>query len=83
MRKFVEGIFSLSALLTKLNQEVTKFHRTATNEWCSQELKYRLTSTLILTLPERLKGYTMYCASFKHSTDLYFCSTRKGNCLYF
>ncbi|XP_070036669.1 uncharacterized protein [Nicotiana tomentosiformis] len=51
-RRFVEGFSSLSAPLTKLTQKETKFQWTEACERSFQELKNRLTSAPVLTLPE-------------------------------
>ena len=60
-RRFVEGFSSLSAPLTKLTQKETKFQWTEACERSFQELKNRLTSAPVLTLPEGLEGYAVYC----------------------
>ncbi|XP_070052449.1 uncharacterized protein [Nicotiana tomentosiformis] len=49
------------APLTKLTQKATKFQWTDTYEWSFQALKERLTSTPVLTLPEGIDGYVIYC----------------------
>ncbi|XP_075081750.1 uncharacterized protein LOC142166417 [Nicotiana tabacum] len=51
-RRFVEGFSSLSAPLTKLTQKETKFQWTEACERSFQELKNKLTSAPVLTLPE-------------------------------
>ena len=60
-RRFVEGFSSLSAPLTKLTQKETKFQWTEACERSFQELKNKLTSAPVLTLPEGLEGYAVYC----------------------
>ena len=60
-RKFVEGFSKLAAPLTKLTRKEEKF---VWSEACQQsfdELKRKLTSTPILTLPSGQDGYTVYC----------------------
>ena len=60
-RKFVEGFSKLAAPLTKLIRKEEKF---VWSEACQQsfdELKRKLTSTLVLTLPSEQDGYTVYC----------------------
>ena len=64
-RKFVEGFSKLAAPLTKLTRKEEKF---VWSEACQQsfdELKRKLTSTPILTLPSGQDGYTMYCDASK------------------
>ena len=60
-RKFVEGFSKLAAPLTKLTRKEEKF---VWSEACQQsfdELKRKLTSAPILTLPSGQDGYTVYC----------------------
>ena len=60
-RKFVEGFSKLAAPLTKLTRKEEKF---VWSEACQQsfdELKRKLTSAPVLTLPSGQDGYTMYC----------------------
>ena len=60
-RKFVEGFSKLVAPLTKLTRKEENF---VWSEACQQsfdELKRKLTSTPVLTLPSGQEGYTVYC----------------------
>ena len=60
-RKFFEGFPKLVAPLTKLTRKSEKF---VLSEACQQsfdELKWKLTSALVLTLPSGQDGYTVYC----------------------
>ena len=60
-QKFVEGFSKLVAPLTKLTRKEEKF---VWSEACQQsfdELKRKLTSAPILTLPSGHDGYTVYC----------------------
>ena len=60
-RKFVEGFLKLATPLTKLTRKEENF---VWSEACQQsfdELKRKLTSALVLTLPSRQDGYTVYC----------------------
>ena len=60
-RKFVEGFSKLAAPLTKLTRKEEKF---VWSEACQQsfdELKRKLTSAPVLTLPSGHDGYTVYC----------------------
>ncbi|XP_059292787.1 uncharacterized protein LOC132046237 [Lycium ferocissimum] len=47
--------------LTKLTQKAAKFQWTDACERSFEELKDRLTSAPVLTLPEGLEGYVVYC----------------------
>ncbi|XP_070021989.1 uncharacterized protein [Nicotiana sylvestris] len=60
-RRFVEGFSSLAAPLTKLTQKVVKFQRSDACEPSFQELKKRLTTAPVLTLPTGSGGFTVYC----------------------
>ena len=60
-RKFVKGFSKLAAPLTKLTRKEEKF---VWSEACQQsfdELKRKLTSAPVLTLPSGQDGYTVYC----------------------
>ena len=60
-QKFVEGFSKLAAPLTKLTRKEEKF---VWSEACQQsfdELKRKLTSAPVLTLPSGQDGYTVYC----------------------
>ena len=64
-RKFVEGFSKLVAPLTKLTRKEEKF---VWSEACQQsfdELKRKLTSALVLTLPSEQDGYIVYCDASK------------------
>ena len=64
-RKFVEGFSKLAAPLTKLTRKEEKF---VWSEACQQsfdELKQKLTSAPVLTLPSGQDGYTVYCDAFR------------------
>ena len=60
-RKFVEGFSKLAAPLIKLTRKEEKF---VWSEACQQsfdQLKRKLTSAPVLTLPSGQDGYTVYC----------------------
>ncbi|XP_070035048.1 uncharacterized protein [Nicotiana tomentosiformis] len=59
-RRFVEGVSSISAPLTKLTHKGAKFQWTETCEQSFQELKKRLTTAPVLTLPDSTEGYVVY-----------------------
>ena len=60
-RRFVEGFASISSSLTKLTQKKTKYQWSEACQKSFQELKDRLTSAHILTLPEGDDGFVVYC----------------------
>ena len=60
-RKFVEGFSKLAAPLTKLTRKEEKFVWSKACQQSFDELKIKLTSALVLTLPSGQDGYTVYC----------------------
>ena len=60
-RRFVEGFSSIASLLTRLTQKNVKFQWSDDCEKKFSELKTRLTTTPVLTLPEGSDGYVIYC----------------------
>nr|XP_009803207.1 PREDICTED: uncharacterized protein LOC104248608 [Nicotiana sylvestris] len=60
-RHFVEGFSSISSPLTRLTHKKVKFQWSDTCEKSFEELKKRLTSALVLTLPEGIEGFVVYC----------------------
>ncbi|KAH0764885.1 hypothetical protein KY285_000756 [Solanum tuberosum] len=59
-RRFVEGFSSITSPLTKLTQKMVKFQWSDDCEKSFTELKTRLTTALVLTLPEGSDGYVIY-----------------------
>ncbi|KAL5544752.1 hypothetical protein UlMin_008536 [Ulmus minor] len=64
-RRFVEGFSSLAAPLTALTKKDKKFEWTQKCEQNFQELKRRLTSAPILTLPSEDEEFIIYCDASK------------------
>ncbi|XP_019253902.1 PREDICTED: uncharacterized protein LOC109232595 [Nicotiana attenuata] len=62
-RRFVERFSSISAPLTKLTHKGAKFQWTEACEQSFQELKKRLTTAPVLTLPDGTEGYVVYCVA--------------------
>jgi len=59
-RRFVESFSKLVVPLTKLLCNDNKFARTEECETSFQELKQRLVSALVLTIPEGNEGFVIY-----------------------
>ncbi|XP_038989917.1 uncharacterized protein LOC120113176 [Phoenix dactylifera] len=59
-RRFVEGFSSIAAPLTRLTRKEVKFEWSDKCEQSFQELKQRLVSAPILTLPSSGEDYTIY-----------------------
>ena len=60
-RRFVDGFASISSLLTTFSKKYKKFEWSEACERSFDILKDRLTSALVLTLPEGTKGFVVYC----------------------
>nr|XP_009784202.1 PREDICTED: uncharacterized protein LOC104232644 [Nicotiana sylvestris] len=60
-RRFAEGFSSILSPLTRLTQKKVKFQWSDACEKSFEELKKRLTSALVLTLPEGTEGFVVYC----------------------
>ena len=65
-RRFVEGFSKITAPLTRLTQKDVKCEWSEACEQSFQELKERLTSAPILTLPSGSDGFTVYSDTSKH-----------------
>ncbi|WMV25004.1 hypothetical protein MTR67_018389 [Solanum verrucosum] len=60
-RRFDEGFSSIVSPLTALTKQKAKFEWSEACEKSFEELKDRLTSGLVLTLPEGTNGFVVYC----------------------
>ena len=60
-RRFVEGFSSIDVSLTSLTKKKAMFEWMEAYEKSFQELKDRLTSAPVLTLPKCGENYTVYC----------------------
>ena len=60
-RRFLEDFSSIASPLIALTKNEAKFEWTETCEKSVQELKDRLTSAPVLTLPKSGENYTGYC----------------------
>ncbi|WMV32192.1 hypothetical protein MTR67_025577 [Solanum verrucosum] len=66
-RRFIEGFSSISSSLTALTQNKVKFLWSKTCEKSFQELKDRLTSVPVLTLPEGSDGWLEFLKDYDMS----------------
>nr|XP_051212763.1 uncharacterized protein LOC127330668 [Lolium perenne] len=64
-RKFVEGFSSIARPLTQLLTKDKKFEWTDKCEASFQELKQRLVTTPVLTMPDIMKDFDVYCDASK------------------
>ena len=60
-RKFVEGFSKIAAPLTRLKRKEEPFLRSEACQQSFDELKRRLTSATVLTLPSGQDGFAVYC----------------------
>ena len=59
-RRFVKDFSSIAAPMTQLTRKEVRFEWNAEYESAFQELKVRLTSALVLTIPDSEKLYEVY-----------------------
>ena len=69
--------------MTRLTQKGVKFEWYDLCEKAFQELKRRLTSSLILIVPEQEQRYTVYCDAFKDGLGCVLIAVREGSSLWF
>jgi hypothetical protein len=60
-QRFIEGFSKTSKPMTELLEKYKKFLWTSTYEASFQELKKRLTTALILVMPDMEKSFSIYC----------------------
>ena len=60
-RRFIKDFSRIAAPMTRLTRKEVKFEWDDRCEEAFQELKRRLTSAPILIVPDRGRGYTVYC----------------------
>ena len=65
-RRFVEGFSKIAIPLTLLTRKGHKFTWTEACEKSFQELKTRLTTAPVLTIPHGNNGFAIYCDASKH-----------------
>lgn len=67
-QRFIQDFSKLAKPMTRLTQKGLKYEWDEACEKSFQELKKRLTSVPILTIPEREEGYTVYCDASKEGS---------------
>ena len=60
-KRFVEGFSSIASPLTRFTHKMVKFQWSDDCEKIIVELKSRLSTATVLTLPEGSDGYVIYC----------------------
>ena len=69
-QRLVDGFASISSSLTTLTQKNSRFQWLEAYERGFQELKYKLISALVLTLPEGNEGFLVYCDAYQVGWDV-------------
>ena len=82
-RRFIEDFSRLAAPMTRLTRKEVKFDWDDRCEKEFQELKRRRTTALILIVPDRGQGYTVYCDAFEGRTGMCLDAIREGSSLWF
>jgi hypothetical protein len=60
-QRFIEGFSKIARPMTELLKKEKKFNWTESYERSFQELKRRLTTTPVLTLPDIQRDFVVYC----------------------
>jgi hypothetical protein len=60
-RRLIEGFLKISKLMTELLEKDKQFEWTPACEASFQELKKRLTTALVLVMPDKEKSFSIYC----------------------
>jgi hypothetical protein len=60
-RRFIENFFRIAKPLTSLLEKIVDFSWTDERQKAFEELKKRLTTAPVLTLPDQSKRFTVYC----------------------
>ncbi|WJX88382.1 hypothetical protein P8452_70480 [Trifolium repens] len=76
-RRFIEGFSKLACPLTKLSRKDKAFVWDGDCEKCFQELKKRLTTAPVLTLPDAKESFVVYCDASKMGLGGVFMQKRK------
>ncbi|WVZ93935.1 LOW QUALITY PROTEIN: hypothetical protein U9M48_039884 [Paspalum notatum var. saurae] len=64
-RRFIKSFSKIAKPMTSLLEKGVPFNWTKERQAAFDELKKRLTTTLVLTLPDLTKSFTMYCDASK------------------
>ncbi|WMV50333.1 hypothetical protein MTR67_043718 [Solanum verrucosum] len=72
-RRFVEGFYSIASPLMSLTPKKAKFVWLETCKKSFQELKDRLTSTLVLALEEGAYSFMVYCDASRVGSGCVHC----------
>jgi len=70
-RRFIEGFSKIARPMTELTKKDKKFVWTEACEKSFQELKRRLTSAPVLTVPDKHKDFVVFCDASREVSDAY------------
>jgi hypothetical protein len=76
-RRFIEGFSKIARPMTELLKKEKKFNWTESCERSFQELKRRLTTTPMLTLPDIQRDFVIYCDTSGKGWDVFLCKMGK------
>ena len=76
-RRFIQDFSRLAAPMARLTWKKVKFEWNDLCEEAFQEFKRRLTSALILIVPERGQRYTVYCDASKDELGCVLIQSRR------
>jgi trans-aconitate methyltransferase len=65
-RRFIEGFSKISKPITELLVKGNTFEWTPRHETSFQELKKKLTTASVLTMPDMEKPFSIYCDASDH-----------------
>jgi hypothetical protein len=76
-RRFIEGFSKIARPMTELLKKEKKFNWTESCEKSFQELKRRLTTAPVLTLPDIQRDFVVYCDASRKGWDVFLCKMGK------
>ena len=74
---FLEGFSKIAKPMTELLKKDKKFEWTEDCEWSFNDLKIRLTSAPVLTLPDIYRSFDVYCDVSEKDLGVYSCKMAK------
>jgi hypothetical protein len=77
-RRFIEGFFKIARPMKELLKKKKKFNWTESCERSLQELKRRLTTAPMLTLPDIQRDFVVYCDASRQGLGYVLVTTRPG-----
>ncbi|WVZ93978.1 hypothetical protein U9M48_039924 [Paspalum notatum var. saurae] len=81
--RFIESFSGIAKPMTSLLEKGVPFNWTKERQAAFDELKKRLTTAPVLTLPDLTKSFTVYCDASKEGLGCVLMRGGKGDCLCF